>query len=480
VFLPEDKKGRSVLCYDASRTEGASIGALLGVMFYSALLCTQNNVSRFEGVVLLVPVSHMTSPDQLAQIQEIVQVFPFTWHAIHIISTSPEPHLMKCCAPKAIGHTVISNKEILKELASHGMLKSGLPESLGGDWCYSQHALWQEQRIRIEWDLPSLCSTFESNGKLSYNLTEEEKAERKRRYNVLHAKRKRHRDKVEVEVLKKQVEDLQLINLRSTRERDRLENLIEDAHFEVARANETFESSHGAVPAAAAGGIGNLTDAHAGHMLANQQMDLDEILPLAVKTAVNSASLPINFDVVDVGRNPFEQSDPVGYEATVAMASGYMDQRQAQAWADFSVPANQAATLNSSSFPGLAGPYVHPERFELQLPFPLTGGQAPSNPGEYNHVGHVATDDLVAHVERQQLLRQQQLNSLQQQQRHFSQFQAEPTGFAQGGTAVNTALSTSQNPSTTSYNDEWEALVRQLASMSNGAESMDCSYRQAP
>jgi hypothetical protein len=250
VFLPSDKNGRSVLCYDPSRGQGVKIGTLLELMFYVALICAENRKSPIEGVVLLVITSKASKKVELGKVLDVVSVFPFTWQAIHVISMKPEKAFLSSFAfwdPVVLGsdrfrdrvivHEVNSNEAIVPKLAAHGISEAYIPESCGGTWSYLQHARWQEQRIRLEWDLPvhgsEMCSLFASNAKPRCELNENERTERRRRFNVVHSRRKRERDKVEREVLRKHADDLKSANLKIKMDNQRIEGLIRAAEAEV-------------------------------------------------------------------------------------------------------------------------------------------------------------------------------------------------------------------------------------------------------
>jgi hypothetical protein len=66
-------------------------------------------------------------------------------------------------------------------------------------------------------------------------MTEEEKAERKRRMNVLHSRRRRERERVEMEVFSEQVTDLREKNWILKQENDKLETMLREAKADVHR-----------------------------------------------------------------------------------------------------------------------------------------------------------------------------------------------------------------------------------------------------
>jgi hypothetical protein len=74
-------------------------------------------------------------------------------------------------------------------------------------------------------------------------MTEEEKAERKRRMNVLHSRRRRERERVEMEVFSEQVTDLREKNWILKQENDKLETMLREAKADVQRMGSFVPAS---------------------------------------------------------------------------------------------------------------------------------------------------------------------------------------------------------------------------------------------
>jgi len=137
-------------------------------------------------------------------------------------------------------HTVSSFGESAKMLRSYGFDKESLPISLGGGWGIQRFVEWCELRVRFEWDLPPATNhkkieqIFDfSNAKLPSELSEKERNERSRRMNVLHSRRKRERERIEIEVLQEQVCSLQTEQARLQKESKRLEKHLTLAQSQV-------------------------------------------------------------------------------------------------------------------------------------------------------------------------------------------------------------------------------------------------------
>jgi len=137
------------------------------------------------------------------------------------------------------------------KLHAHGFSKEGLPKSIGGRWGFERFMQWIELRTRYEWDLPPGAShkgvdkIFDfSHIKQPSQLEEDERVERARRMNVLHSRRKRERERIEIEVLREQCSDLRAKNAEATATNSKLERLLAAAMVEVSRQEECGVPGH--------------------------------------------------------------------------------------------------------------------------------------------------------------------------------------------------------------------------------------------
>jgi hypothetical protein len=271
VLLPRDAKGRDVVCHDASRKPPGMQEARLRVLFYIGSLLVENRKTITEGNRLLVVLSKLSTEgnfnETMATAQSALPINSFDVHIVHAPGESKKtfmerlvPLMLQYLGPlfgkTANVHVNESKTAVLERLESYDFDRDGLPTSIGGQWTYDKFYYWQEARIRIEWDLP--LSTAQR--KLVFNgdsytcrglseLNDADRAERKRRLNLLHSRRKREKEKVEIEVLKGQVSRLENEKLESELENTRLEMLLNEA---FATVGESFHQKPNATPAPSA------------------------------------------------------------------------------------------------------------------------------------------------------------------------------------------------------------------------------------
>jgi len=267
-LLPRDAKGRDVVCHDASRKPPGMIEQRLRVLFYMGNMLADNKKNQTEGSRFLVVLSKISLDGGFSKTMEIAkEVLPsinFDVHIVHIPGETNKTTFMEKFVPRMLqilgsfleGKTVIhaneSKSALLERLESYDFDRSGLPVTVGGKWTYDQFYYWQEARIRMEWDLPLSSAqrklVFEGD-KYSCRglsqLNEEERTERKRRLNLLHSRRKREKEKVEIEVLKSQVSRLEDEKREAGIEGERLQKLLEDACSVVGQSMRQQQASLG-------------------------------------------------------------------------------------------------------------------------------------------------------------------------------------------------------------------------------------------
>mmetsp|Transcript_26833 Transcript_26833/g.61732 ORF Transcript_26833/g.61732 Transcript_26833/m.61732 type:complete len:1310 (-) Transcript_26833:22-3951(-) len=251
AFLPPDKDGRTVVFQDASRLSNPDHHTLTRLMFYwYHILCQQKDVVS-NGFVLICYLSRVTMSMMGKKLRERVELgrkaFPFKRHSLHIIPNFEDRSVLDEIIPTIFSlfpngsdycHRCNSMKELLDKLAEHGLSKEALPESIGGDWSYTNFINWQERQMRMEWELP--LGALDKGQEQSYTakpiseLKDDERKERKRRYNILHSRRKRRRDRLESEGFRQQIDKLEEDRKGILQERDRLQNLISQAQQIIA------------------------------------------------------------------------------------------------------------------------------------------------------------------------------------------------------------------------------------------------------
>jgi len=253
VELPKDRDGRTVFFSDSTLRKKKDHEAAIRHFFYINHIAMQNPATPDKGVVAIMLLSR-NSMDVLGRTlgeraKLAMIAFPFKCHSLHITPKKERPRsfideaipyffaMFPRTESNKYFHHYKDNEKLLQALEKHGISREGLPESIGGGWSFEDFITWQERRIRIEWDLPlgnlalKDCN-FEATPMSA--LSEEERAERRRRYNVIHSRRKRRRDRMEGEILERQVEDLDQEQEEILEEYKRLKDLLSQAHRVVA------------------------------------------------------------------------------------------------------------------------------------------------------------------------------------------------------------------------------------------------------
>lgn len=254
--LPVDSEGSPVIWIDASRLERAPSGEKNRnrCLFYMFSILVENERSRMEGAVLLLKV--LTPPFDGLDIDfldRLIQALPLRFKAVHLNSLHPVEDALRTqveFGEQVYLHVSSSKTEIADMLRQHGLDRSGLPKCLNGKWGYGKFLLWQELRTRMEWRIP-LGLTGREAAQNNFPaikpyavLTDDNKAERQRRLNVIHCRRKRDRQLVETQTLREQCEDLLEVHDALVAESKRLEDLIAAAKAMAERVEESMQTCH--------------------------------------------------------------------------------------------------------------------------------------------------------------------------------------------------------------------------------------------
>jgi len=290
AFLPEDNDGRVVIVGDASRRKKRDNEAAMRLFFYWNQVVLQNPHTTTKGIVVIVLLTKASldifgrhAHDRHAV---LLKAFPWKNHGLHIICKNDFP--LRAFLEEAIPmifslfprnkkrkyyHRCGSEEELVEKFQKeYGLSKQSIPDCIGGDWSYEQFLHWRERQIRIEWELPLGVLAESADGfsgdqeqpqldiKPPKELTEEERKERKRRYNVLHSRRKRRRDRLETQILEKQVEELNQEKARHVQEYTRLQNLRKETEAEITRHNRSTSDTHLSFMAATANSPSAMTN----------------------------------------------------------------------------------------------------------------------------------------------------------------------------------------------------------------------------
>jgi hypothetical protein len=239
TLLPNDAHGCPVLSIDCSRLEKRRqwVDSRDRCLFYMFSLPAEDEVSQTEGAVLLC---RMDSPPfhslDVAFLERLANSLPLRFKAVHLLSHEPIPNDVESrihFGDETHVHVGSSNGELASRLGEFGMNKTGLPEYLNGEWGLSKFIQWQEIRTRTEWKIPLGFSgrdhskAFELPAIRPYTLLpDEEKAERNRRLNVIHCRRKRDLKRVQVDTLEDECAKLREVREGLLGENRRLEDLV--------------------------------------------------------------------------------------------------------------------------------------------------------------------------------------------------------------------------------------------------------------
>ena len=190
VLLPNDARGRTVLCSDDTRRLEFCTAVQTRVFFYLDQIISENYVSQTEGFVLLKIFcgEQKQNEDSIQKAGACFQVFPYKMAACHLLDVTPHidgvsefeasfgAHLKGLPSPI---HRYKRKRDYASALAAFGFAREGLPRSIGGTWCYRQFVKWQNDRIRLERRMyPAPASRLDINGVSRYlNSNDEEEIE---------------------------------------------------------------------------------------------------------------------------------------------------------------------------------------------------------------------------------------------------------------------------------------------------------------
>jgi hypothetical protein len=280
-WLPQDAKGRSVMYLDI--VEALSIACreptdhvvLLRCLYYAIHVVetdhsrrAKNSASASKSTLVLVSPDRCTSVpiDSFLErhrgfcrtMQHIWRSAPLVLAGIQLLPISTQdPSCQRlsnsinrigahelygaqafrnCCTPFFMRH------ESFDTLSQHGLTAKNLPTSVGGNFGRLQFSQWLELRVRYEWCVPAgtrnkalLDMFYFSHVKPLSELSGDELAERKRRMNILHTRRKRDRENQEELSSRDQIAALSSDNIRIRGDNARLEKMLEWSRAELLR-----------------------------------------------------------------------------------------------------------------------------------------------------------------------------------------------------------------------------------------------------
>ena len=250
--LRNDEQNVPVGLLDCSRAVPQQIETALRIMFYVGSILCEYDVNKSLNCRFVLVASVLSLDCGLDKMFYMFEkALPTMIKDIFIVPAPKErdkasfissvaPQIIKQLGPRLGPKAVVIKGDKAEtrgaEMVSYGFGQKALPMVAGGEWNSAQFFQWQESRIRIEWGLP--LSTVQKacvpKG-ISYNvpnlsdLPEHEQNERKRRLNLLHSRRKREKERAQIEALQEQVADLEETKSKLSEENARFEDAIRQA-----------------------------------------------------------------------------------------------------------------------------------------------------------------------------------------------------------------------------------------------------------
>jgi hypothetical protein len=183
--LPNDRNGRSVLLFEASRYATGSYEDQLRSFFYNLAIVMDIQSGSTEGIVLLVLLDEdkIEMATMQASLSDVRSVFPLNFAAIHVIvrtcgrNVFAHPNIVAPLLAHLIGppgeqlHFHFGNEasHFTDSLTTYGLLKESLPVFFGGYWSDAKLPELQKEQTQDE------CknSSFPNERKDPPNLGEE-------------------------------------------------------------------------------------------------------------------------------------------------------------------------------------------------------------------------------------------------------------------------------------------------------------------
>ena len=165
TLLPNNKKGQTVVCCDASRLATDDEESRLRCLFYMlrvASLQTSKDVGL--SVLLIMNKLSFERTKGTVLLAEILKVYPVRITSLHIIRQPARlgeiffeekvvPTMRSIFRSLTIPlhvHSGNPNCDLRQDLASHGFDMKNLPRSLGGGWTYEDFLQWRDQQLNFE------------------------------------------------------------------------------------------------------------------------------------------------------------------------------------------------------------------------------------------------------------------------------------------------------------------------------------------
>jgi len=268
AVMPEDDRGRPIYFLDISRlTVPFTAESRTRCAFYIMQLISERESSRNVGAIGIAVYSKNApkgSTDakygQKATDMARDGVFPCHWRAIHVCAVGIKSNTLrdqyfvpftlqmlrrwKSLSLRTVVHVDEKLEGIRCRLSKYGIPPSCVPTTVGGTWSYdTEFKNWFTERIEYEKDAywsgdateTSSSKTHKVSQKQSHNdslMSEEEKVARdkRRKMDALYARRKRERQRIEIEVLQEQCVEYNNKNSALDKQNKWLEGLLRHAN----------------------------------------------------------------------------------------------------------------------------------------------------------------------------------------------------------------------------------------------------------
>jgi hypothetical protein len=242
----------------------------LRCLFYTMSVLSEKRGACEEGFVGIEMASELGFEDSRGHCFELAdKALPVRLKALHLVhspsTTARTKQFFRTIVPatlKLLGatayrrahvHTGKSKEEILEKLKACGFFSEGLPEGFGGTWTYDNFSKWRKERRRVEDEIHLITDVYEQNSQEPTSLgpipkkptgssdavapvqEEREIETQKRTMSIVYSRRKRLKQKLNVQALQDETTRLTLSNAELKRDNDYLEGLLATAEASIAR-----------------------------------------------------------------------------------------------------------------------------------------------------------------------------------------------------------------------------------------------------
>jgi len=268
TIMPDDDRGRPIYFHDLSRlTVPFTAESRTRCAFYTMQLISERESSRNGGAIGMAVYSKnapkgSTNAKHGRKATDMARdgVFPCHWRAIHVCAVGMKSNALrdkyfvpftlqmlrrwKALSLRTVVHVDEKPEGIRSCIAKYGIPPSCVPTTVGGTWSYdTDFKNWLSERIEYEKDAywsgdateASSSKTQKASKKRSHEdslMSEEEKIARdkRRKMDALYARRKRERQRIEIEVLQEQCVEYNKKNSALEKQNKWLEGLLRNSN----------------------------------------------------------------------------------------------------------------------------------------------------------------------------------------------------------------------------------------------------------